>query len=62
MKELLSIYPSDFNQIYSNEQILSKIKNDKKVSGDFVNAILIKDIGKVEIVKMTLKHFGELIG
>lgn len=62
MRELLSVYPSDVDQIYSNAQILSKIKNDKKVSDEYVNAILIKDIGNVEIVKTTLKHFGELIG
>ena len=39
---------------FNSEDILSVIKNDKKRRGDFIDVVLPKKIGKVEIVKISL--------
>ena len=60
MNGLLSAYKMDLEQIYLDELIVEKIKKDKKTAGDTVKAVLIKDIGKVEIVEMPISKLGEL--
>lgn len=59
--ELLSSYDFDLDAKYTDKQIVSKIKNDKKAEGDCVKAVLIKDVGDVRIVKMKIDELGELI-
>ncbi len=61
MNKVVSLYDGLLNEDSSNNLILEKIKNDKKAVGDTINAVLIKDIGKVEVVKMPLSRFGELM-
>ena len=50
---LLSAVPFDLNIEYSTKEIQDKILIDKKSCNDGVNIVLIKDVGKTEIVKFT---------
>lgn len=46
---------------YNKEELLEKIKIDKKAEKGAVSLILIKDIGKTEVVKMPLETLREFI-
>ena len=51
--DLLYSFPHEEISDFALEEILDKIKVDKKCGDGYVNLALIKDIGKVEIVKFT---------
>ena len=59
--QLLNSYNFDLEVPYSNKQILEKINNDKKADNKSIKAVLINEIGKVEIVKMPIEQLGELL-
>ncbi|MBQ7340256.1 MAG: 3-dehydroquinate synthase [Clostridia bacterium] len=46
---------------FDSEKIIEKIKNDKKSSFDGVDFVLLKDVKKPKIVKLTFKELKELI-
>ena len=60
-KGLLGCVDFDLSISYSKEELLSKIKIDKKAESGAVSLILIKEIGKTEVVKMPLENLRELI-
>lgn len=60
-KSLLNFVDEDTNIYFSKEKLLEKIALDKKGEKDGVNFLLIKDVGKVEIVKLTKKEIEELM-
>ena len=61
MKNLLTSYPFNLEIGYNSSEITQKIFADKKMENGVINAVLIKDIGKVKIQKLTAQQFGELI-
>ena len=46
---------------YDFESVFEKVTSDKKRKGDSVNLVVVKEIGKSEIVKMELDKIKELI-
>lgn len=46
---------------YDSQKLFSKVIGDKKRVGDAINVIVVKNIGKAEIVKMELDKIQELI-
>jgi len=52
--------PYDF-QVKTREDIIDAISVDKKTIGDFINLILIEDIGKVFIHKVTHEELEKFI-
>lgn len=60
-KSLLEFVDENKEITFSKEELLEKISIDKKGEKDGVNFLLIKDIGKVEIVKLTKKEIEELL-
>ncbi len=61
LKSLLNFVDEDTDISFSKEKMLEKIALDKKGEKNGVNFLLIKDIGKVEIVKLTKKEIEELM-
>ena len=61
MKQLLNVYPFDLTVDFTTEQLLSKIKIDKKSESSAVSLILVKDIGNTEVVKISLEKLKELL-
>ena len=55
LKDILRAQPFDLSLIYPMEQIAEKIKVDKKAQSSYVDMVLIKDVGKCEIVKIAIK-------
>ena len=60
-KNLLDCADFDLSINYTAEELLSKIKIDKKAESGAVSLILIKDIGATEIVKIPLQQLKELM-
>ena len=46
---------------FSADDIFNKVINDKKRNGDFINIIVVKEIGNAEIVKTDLKTINNLL-
>jgi len=61
MQNLLSLYGKDLSVEYSKEQILEKIKLDKKGQGDKVKFITLKGVGKPQIHTLTISEIEKLI-
>ena len=61
MQNLLSLYGKDLTVEYTKEQILDKIKLDKKGQGDKVKFITLEKVGKPKIHTLTLNEIEELI-
>ena len=61
MKNLLNCVDFDLSINYTAEELLSKIKIDKKAGSGAVSLILIKDIANTEVVKVSLQQLKELI-
>ena len=59
MQALLNAYPYQKCQSFTSEQLIEKIKIDKKAESGFVNLVLVKDIGNTEIVKTPLQKLKE---
>ena len=60
-KELLSSVDFDLSMAFKKQELLSKIKMDKKAERGAVSLVLIKEIGETEVVKMPLERLEELI-
>ena len=60
-KSLLNCVDWDLSIAYTKEQLIDKIKIDKKAENGGVNLILIKQIGKTEVVKMPLEKLMEFM-
>ena len=58
---LLNAYPYTETVNYTVEELIEKIKIDKKAETGAVNLVLIKEIGKTEIVKMPLETLKEML-
>lgn len=56
---LLNAYPYTRISPKTSEELIEKIKIDKKAESDLINLVLIKEIGKTEIVKMPLRKLKE---
>ena len=61
MLNLLGSLPFDLSIDYNINDIIDKILIDKKVSNGKVNAVLIKEIGEVEIQALSIEQMGELL-
>ena len=61
MQNLLSLYGKDLSVEYSKDQILEKIKLDKKGQGDKIKFITLKGVGKAQIHTLTISEIGKLI-
>ena len=61
LKALLNSAKFDLSIDFNAEELLSKIKIDKKAEDGAVSLILIRDIAKAEVVKMPLEKLVELI-
>ena len=59
MLDLINAYPYEKCKSFTSEQLIEKIKIDKKAESGFVNLVLIKDIGNTEIVKTPLQKLKE---
>ena len=51
--------PREYDLDYS--QILSIIKNDKKMNGDYLDLVVVEKIGKAIIKKVTLKEIEKIL-
>lgn len=56
---LLNAYPYSVKLTATPNELIEKIKIDKKAESNLINLVLIKDIGKTEIVKMPLQKLKE---
>ena len=61
LKNAILLLKNRQNVSFSKEQILSAIKHDKKRFGDSVDFILVKDLGKAEIVNIKIDELGNLL-
>ncbi|MBQ9485311.1 MAG: 3-dehydroquinate synthase, partial [Clostridia bacterium] len=61
MRQLLEISKHDLTNTFSAADITDAIKADKKRKGDCVNFIVVKDIGKPQIVKIRFSVLAEII-
>ncbi|MBR2384379.1 MAG: 3-dehydroquinate synthase [Clostridia bacterium] len=61
LKALLNCKDFDLSIDFSKQELLSKIKIDKKAESGAVSLILIKDIANIEVVKMPLEKLMELM-
>ena len=61
MNALLKIGKHDLNNPYSAEEISAQITADKKRQGDSVKFVALKDIGKPEIVKITVSDLQKIL-
>ncbi len=61
LKALLNCIDFDLSIDFSKQELLSKIKIDKKAESGAVSLILIKDIANTEVVKMPLEKLMELM-
>ncbi len=61
MLNLLNVLPFDLSIDFSLNDIIDKILIDKKVSNGKVSAVLIKEVGNVEIVSLSQKEMGDLL-
>ena len=61
LKSAILLLKNRQNVSFSKEQILSAIKHDKKRFGDSVDFILVKDLGKAEIVNIKIDELGNLL-
>ena len=60
-KSLLNCVDFDLAIDYSKEELLTKIKIDKKAESGAVSLVLIKDVAKTEVVKISLEKLKELM-
>lgn len=56
---LLNAYPYSEKLTATPNDLIEKIKIDKKAESDLINLVLIKEIGKTEVVKMPLQKLKE---
>ena len=61
LKELLNLFCFDLSINYTNQQIKEKVILDKKARANSINFVLIKDIAKVKIEKISIDKLGELL-
>ncbi len=61
MNELLSLYGEDLTVNYSLNQLIEKIKLDKKGKGETVNFITLKAVAKPRIENLNLSKIQELL-
>lgn len=61
MLKLLNSCEFNLSVDFSKEEILQKIMLDKKAETDAVNFVLIKDIGKAEVVKLSYDKIKEIL-
>ncbi len=61
LKNLLSAFPFDLDIEFSNSAIAKKMLSDKKVKNDYVNLVLIKDVGDVRIEKINVSDLEKIL-
>ena len=61
INQIINSFGHDTKVIYNEDEIFEKIKLDKKSSNESVNVVLIKDIGKCEVVSLSLQKLKELL-
>ena len=61
-EKYVNAYSFNIDVNFTTEQLIEKIKVDKKVDGGKINLVLIKEIGKVEIVKIEISKLENLLG
>ena len=61
INQIINCYNHDIGCDYSVEQIMDKVCFDKKGDGKAVKFVLLKDVGKPEITKLTYQQIKECI-
>ncbi len=61
MKRLLYSFGFDLTTPYKKTEIIEKIKLDKKASDEYIDFVLLKDIGKPKIEKIKIKDLEILL-